>query len=477
MILDADVVRARERDRRAARGVRATTTPSSPSCSPPCWRSRRRPRPTRARPARTCAALRAKVAAAAAPARAADRLGGHAPVRALGGPARRRRGALPRARLDARLRGAARADLRPARARRPRRRGDGDPRGQRRCASTSRCCSRCRRTRRSGAAQATGLASSRMPIFRGFPRVGIPPAYDGWAGLRAADRADDRGRRDRGLHLDVVRRPPAPEPRHRRGPGDGRADARGAHARPRGADPGARARAGRGLTRRASGSRRRRDELLDANRWLAARNGLDGELVDLPDTRRVRHARARAGGSLERLEPHAQDLGSADELDGRPGPDRARQRSPSAAGRLRGERRFHRGGQRGRQSDHCATRRIVCPWQAGPICSSSARAAAPRCPRTSRSARTAGRGCASARPSSSAAASPKPPRRARPRLAPLRRGEIPGIRPGPAPVRDDRAGRRLGRDLAARCAAGWDRGRRLDADPRARRSTASGGGW
>src|SRR5215213_5845866 len=27
----------------------------------------------------------------------------------------------------------------------------------------------------------TGLASSRMPIFRQFPRVGMPPAYDGWA--------------------------------------------------------------------------------------------------------------------------------------------------------------------------------------------------------------------------------------------------------------------------------------------------------
>src|SRR3954462_9479709 len=26
-----------------------------------------------------------------------------------------------------------------------------------------------------------GLASSRMPIFRQFPRVGMPPAYDGWA--------------------------------------------------------------------------------------------------------------------------------------------------------------------------------------------------------------------------------------------------------------------------------------------------------
>src|SRR4051794_27409505 len=27
----------------------------------------------------------------------------------------------------------------------------------------------------------TGLRSTRMPIFRAFPRVGIPPSYDGWA--------------------------------------------------------------------------------------------------------------------------------------------------------------------------------------------------------------------------------------------------------------------------------------------------------
>src|SRR5215213_5187161 len=30
-------------------------------------------------------------------------------------------------------------------------------------------------------AAATGLASTRTPIFRAFPRVGIPPTYDGWA--------------------------------------------------------------------------------------------------------------------------------------------------------------------------------------------------------------------------------------------------------------------------------------------------------
>ena len=78
---------------------------------------------------------------------------------------------------------------------------------------------------------ATGLASTRMPIFRAFPRVGIPPFYEGWDGLRAPDRLHGRRGRDRGLHLALVRRPPAPELRHRRDPRDGRADARRAHAR------------------------------------------------------------------------------------------------------------------------------------------------------------------------------------------------------------------------------------------------------
>ena len=35
-------------------------------------------------------------------------------------------------------------------------------------------------------ADPTGLASARIPIFRAFPRTGIPPAYDDWDGLRAS---------------------------------------------------------------------------------------------------------------------------------------------------------------------------------------------------------------------------------------------------------------------------------------------------
>jgi carboxylate-amine ligase len=55
--------------------------------------------------------------------------------------------------------------------------------------------------------------------------------------------------------------------------------------------------------------------MLEENKWLAARHGLEGELVDLPSTARV-PARALAERLLERLRPHAQDLGAADALDG-----------------------------------------------------------------------------------------------------------------------------------------------------------------
>ena len=48
------------------------------------------------------------------------------------------------------------------------------------CASTSRSCSRCRPTRRSGAARTPACMSARTPIFRAFPRVGVPPAYRDW---------------------------------------------------------------------------------------------------------------------------------------------------------------------------------------------------------------------------------------------------------------------------------------------------------
>ena len=56
-------------------------------------------------------------------------------------------------------------------------------------------------------------------------------------------------------------------------------------------------------------------QMLDENRWLAARYGLDAELVDLPSSERV-GAKALTRRLLERLTPHAQDLGGDAALDG-----------------------------------------------------------------------------------------------------------------------------------------------------------------
>ena len=54
--------------------------------------------------------------------------------------------------------------------------------------------------------------------------------------------------------------------------------------------------------------------MLDENKWLAARHGLDGELVDLPSSDRVA-TKALARRLIDRLRDHAVDLGSAAELD------------------------------------------------------------------------------------------------------------------------------------------------------------------
>ena len=55
--------------------------------------------------------------------------------------------------------------------------------------------------------------------------------------------------------------------------------------------------------------------MLDENRWIAARHGLDGELVDLPGFERIA-TKALARRLYDRVSEHAQDLGSAAELEG-----------------------------------------------------------------------------------------------------------------------------------------------------------------
>jgi carboxylate-amine ligase len=55
--------------------------------------------------------------------------------------------------------------------------------------------------------------------------------------------------------------------------------------------------------------------MLDENKWLAARHGMDGELVDLPE-RKLVPAKALARRLFDRLREHAQDLGGAAALEG-----------------------------------------------------------------------------------------------------------------------------------------------------------------
>jgi glutamate---cysteine ligase / carboxylate-amine ligase len=55
--------------------------------------------------------------------------------------------------------------------------------------------------------------------------------------------------------------------------------------------------------------------MLEENKWLAARYGLEGELVDLPQSSRCK-ATDLARRLLERLAPHADELGCLREFEG-----------------------------------------------------------------------------------------------------------------------------------------------------------------
>jgi carboxylate-amine ligase len=161
---------------------------------------------------------------------------------------------------------------------------------------------------------ATGLASARTPIFRAFPRVGIPPEYAGWEGYteRIGFMCATRTIEDYTyLWYDV-----------RPHPNLGTVEVRVMDAQTRVEHTMALAalvqamvkelaehfEAGRELGRYPH-------EMIDENKWLAARHGLDGELVDLPSPERVR-TRDLARRLLDRLVDHAHDLGSEAELEG-----------------------------------------------------------------------------------------------------------------------------------------------------------------
>ena len=160
----------------------------------------------------------------------------------------------------------------------------------------------------------TGLLSTRMPIFRQFPRVGMPPAYKDWEDWeRQVAFMVSSGVMEDYTYLWYDIRP------H---PNFGTVEIRVC-------DSQTRLEHAIALTALIQSMVHELAEhydagtalgeypwqMLDENKWLAARHGLEGEIVDLPSSERVT-TKALTRRLLERLAPHAQELGAADALEG-----------------------------------------------------------------------------------------------------------------------------------------------------------------
>jgi carboxylate-amine ligase len=162
-------------------------------------------------------------------------------------------------------------------------------------------------------AQATGMRSARIPIFRAFPRVGIPPAYRDWADFeREIGFMVESGVMEDYTYLWYDVRP------H---PNLGTVEIRVCDSQTRIEHTLALAALIQAMVRElaehfdSGGTLASYPwQMLDENKWLAARDGLDGELVDLPSNERVA-TKALARRLVDRLRDHAQDLGSASELE------------------------------------------------------------------------------------------------------------------------------------------------------------------
>jgi carboxylate-amine ligase len=163
-------------------------------------------------------------------------------------------------------------------------------------------------------ADATGLASTRMPIFRAFPRVGIPPCYDNWDDYEARiGFMVDSGVIEDYTYLWYDVRP------H---PTFGTVEIRAMDAQTRVEHTLGLAALIQAMVKELAEHFDAGTELghypyemLDENKWLAARHGLVGELVDLP-SRELVATKALARRLHDRLREHAQDLGCANELEG-----------------------------------------------------------------------------------------------------------------------------------------------------------------
>jgi len=162
-------------------------------------------------------------------------------------------------------------------------------------------------------ANATGMASTRTPIFRAFPRVGIPPSYENWEDYerRIEFMTTARVIEDYTYLWHDVR----PHPNF------GTVEVRVMDSQTHIEHSLGLAALVQALIRElAQHFEEGRQlssypfEMLDENKWLAARHGLEGELVDLPSPDRV-PTRALARRLIDRMREHCQDLGSLSELE------------------------------------------------------------------------------------------------------------------------------------------------------------------
>jgi carboxylate-amine ligase len=160
----------------------------------------------------------------------------------------------------------------------------------------------------------TGLMSSRVPIFRAFPRVGLPPRFADWADFeRRVETLTESGAIDDYTFLwyDV-----RPHPRL------GTIEIRAMDSQTRVEHTIALSALVVSLVKllveEFRGGAEPPDphwEVLDENRWIAARHGIEAELIGDASTER-RGVRELSEELLARLLPHAQELRCEAELEG-----------------------------------------------------------------------------------------------------------------------------------------------------------------
>ncbi len=158
----------------------------------------------------------------------------------------------------------------------------------------------------------SGMASFRTPLFQGFPRSGIPRRFGSYGAYTEV--------------VDLMLRADAlPEPTFiwwdvRLQPRFGTVEVRIADAQTRVSETAGIAALIQALVRleategHAPPQLVSAHEVIEENRFLAARDGIDARLIDVTTATRV-PAREQLEGLLSVCEPHADDLGSRAELD------------------------------------------------------------------------------------------------------------------------------------------------------------------